>query len=1346
MQCLGIRRTATGPTNLAKPNVDTVGYAPADLASAYRLPSVGGDGITVAIVDAYDDPAAESDLAVYRSQWGLAPCTTANGCFRKVSQRGNSDYPAPDEGWAGEISLDLDAVSAVCPNCHLLLVEADDNSADNLGVAVDQAVASGATVVSNSYGGPESAQMIADVEHHYQHPGVAIVASSGDDGYGASYPASSPYVTSVGGTSLTRDATTARGWSETVWNNYAGAPGSGCSALENKPFFQSDTGCANRTVADVSALADPITGLAVYQSYGGFGWAEYGGTSLASPIIAGVYALAGVAAAGDTPNWYPYAATTGLNDITSGTNGTCDPAYLCTAGPGYDGPTGLGTPDGVSAFAPPGPHGHIAGTVTDTASGATLANATVTVTGAANSSVTATTDAAGRYNVTEPVGDYQLAVSAFGHISQSAQATVTDGQTTNADVGLTPQPLVTLSGQVTDGSGHGWPLYAKITEPGTPLPPIYTDPNTGRYRVQVPAHTTFSLHVSAARAAGYQSTDRTVALGTSDAKQDMALTADPESCTAPGYQHVYTGMPAEPFDSSSVPAGWTVANATTNGGWEFNGGTVIPRTNQTDGSGNFAVADAFLQDAKDTTLTTPPVDLTGITDPVVGFHNYYVGELPSQDADVDVSVDGGATWSNLWHQTGPHIISGPIALPIPQAAGKSGVLVRFHFASSYGRYWELDDVYVGTRTCTPVAGGMVTGQVLDANTDEPVDGATVTSVDHPSEQTISAATPDDANLGDGYFSLFAAGSGTQHLTASARDRVSLTKSIDIEPDTLTNVDFALAAAQLKITPSSVSATVARGKTTQSQITVTNTGTSTAHVQLVEQPGDFNILNRMAANDRVPVQRIAAGAVATAAMTGRRPAKVTHGAGGSTPAPVAGSATSAWTPVADFPGGPIMDDAAARGDDGKVYVVGGTPDGYSVSASAYVYDPTRLLWSPIADLPVPVQQPSAAFVGGKLVVAGGWAAAGAVTTVQIYDPATGAWSVGAPLPAARAAAGAAVLAGKLYVVAGCDLGDCVPGAATVEVYDPAHDRWSTAADYPASEAFLACGGLDGTVVCAGGLDQTTGSGSAATYAYNPSTDTWTRRADLPTGWWASAYTIGNGRLLMSGGVAGGAAATSAVTNEGYSYDPVANAWQALPNAPAPFYRGAAACGAYRIGGAHDHFNSAATAQELAGYDLCGPSGDVPWLSENTTAFTLAPGQSTVVKLRLDASDPAVVDQPGAYQAQLAVRVDGPHQPDPVSVTMHVSPPATWAKVSGVVLGADCTGAMTPLSRATVTVQTKRSTVTLWTDDDGTWSLWIDDRDNPVTIAISKDRFTTVIKQVKVKSGGKVVDAVLQPARC
>ena len=341
-----VRVDAAGtPLATAVPN----GYGPADLQSAYvlaSLASTNGVGQTIAIVDAYNDPNAESDMNVYRSTYGLPACTTANGCFRKVNQTGGTSYPRNDGGWSQEISLDLDMASAICPNCKILLVEATTPSFANLSAAVDEAVVLGATVVSNSYGGGEYAGEVTD-QSHYNHPGVAITVSSGDNGYGVEFPAASQYVIAVGGTHLVRSSTT-RGWSETVWSG----AGSGCSAYVSKPAWQTDGLCARRTVSDVSAVADPNTGVAVYDSYayrGSSGWLVFGGTSVSAPIIASVYALAGNA---KTQNYAQglYASGASLFDVISGSNGSCGSSYLCTAVSGYDGPTGNGTPNGAAAF------------------------------------------------------------------------------------------------------------------------------------------------------------------------------------------------------------------------------------------------------------------------------------------------------------------------------------------------------------------------------------------------------------------------------------------------------------------------------------------------------------------------------------------------------------------------------------------------------------------------------------------------------------------------------------------------------------------------------------------------------------------------------------------------------------------------------------------------------------------------------------------------------------------------------------------------------------------------------------------------------------------------------------
>jgi len=334
----------SGP--LTTSSATPLGYGPGDLQAAYGLPSTtAGSGHMVAIVDAYDLPTAQSDLNTYRAQFGLPACGA--GCFTKVNQNGGSTLPPANPGWGQEIALDMDMVSAACPDCKILLVEAASTSLDDLGAGVNTAVRLGAVAVSNSYGGPEAPSNTTYDSAYFNHPGVAITASSGDSGYGVSYPAASQYVTAVGGTSLNRDSSP-RGFTESAWNG----SGSGCSAYDPKPVWQNDTGCPRRTVADVAAVADPATGVAVYDSTPNnsqSGWLVFGGTSAAAPLVAATYALPASPPASSTPAAFPYNYPLGLHDITSGSNGSCG-TYLCTAGAGYDGPTGLGTPYGAGAF------------------------------------------------------------------------------------------------------------------------------------------------------------------------------------------------------------------------------------------------------------------------------------------------------------------------------------------------------------------------------------------------------------------------------------------------------------------------------------------------------------------------------------------------------------------------------------------------------------------------------------------------------------------------------------------------------------------------------------------------------------------------------------------------------------------------------------------------------------------------------------------------------------------------------------------------------------------------------------------------------------------------------------
>jgi len=326
-----------------KPNFGFTGYTAQDLRAAYNLTGTGSK--TIAIVDAYGYPTANADLQVYRSKYGLGECSTSNGCLTIVNQTGGTTPPATDAGWDQEQALDLDMVSAACPGCKIILVQSNSASVTDLAAAVNTAAGMQPYAISNSYGLTENPSY-STFESAYNHPGIAVTVSTGDSGYGVQFPANSQYVTAVGGTTLTR-ASNSRGFTESAWSG----GGSGCSSYEPKPSWQKDKLCTTRMVGDVSADADPNTGALVYgpTSSTAQGWMIIGGTSLSAPFIAGVYGDNGGAV---NYGSNPYAAAAGaLNDVTSGNNGKrCGGTYFCTAGVGYDGPTGLGTPNGPSAF------------------------------------------------------------------------------------------------------------------------------------------------------------------------------------------------------------------------------------------------------------------------------------------------------------------------------------------------------------------------------------------------------------------------------------------------------------------------------------------------------------------------------------------------------------------------------------------------------------------------------------------------------------------------------------------------------------------------------------------------------------------------------------------------------------------------------------------------------------------------------------------------------------------------------------------------------------------------------------------------------------------------------------
>ncbi|MFE7323736.1 S8 family serine peptidase [Streptomyces sp. NPDC057565] len=1017
------------------------------------------------------------------------------------------------------------------------------------------------------------------------------------------------------------------------------------------------------------------------------------GTSMASPHVAGAAALYLAEDPTATPSQVTAALTSSATTGVVTDRGTGSPNLLLNV-------AGLRS----------GPHGTVTGTVTD---GTTpLAGVKITV-----GDVTAMTDGHGRYTLAVyPPGTYDVSASKFGYETKTISGVaIADGQTVTKDLALTAKPRANVTGHVHDGSGQDWPLYATVRVKEDPTAVAYTDPKTGKYTLSVPVSDTYTLQVDPLYP-GYKRNSQNVQVGSADVTHDVDASVDWTACSAAGYG-LHSDGTTESFDGTTAPSGWTVDDKVGNGQtWVFS--DPGRRGNLTGGSGGFAGIDSAkygVGNRQDSSLISPVMDFSRRTHPALTFRTDY-RSFAGQTGDVDLSVDGGQTWTNVWHHTSDARGPRTEIVDLSQAAGKAGVQVRFHFTAGLGWWWQVDDVFLGDRTCDPAPGGLVVGRVTDKNTGAAINGASVTSADKPTEKAIALPTPKDPNLGDGFYWMFSSLTGEHTFSATAGLSYSAQDStLDVAPHRATDGTFVLPAPRIEVSQAPVKQTVDWKGQGSSTVTLKNTGTAPVTAKIGEWPGSHQ---PAAAQKGAPLREVKGNY----RPVSFRPGKTTQTTAKSSAAkPSAKWYAGPWTTVTDYPM-PVLDNAVVTLD-GKVYSIAGSDGTYPGSKKSYVYDPVAQAWSALPNLRAGREAAQAAAYGGKIYVFGGWDETSTVAKTEIYDPASRTWSTGADMPKPYAAGAVSVLGGKIYVVGGCKNG-CYK--TDVQVYDPASDSWSSATPYPEPAGFLGCGTIANKLYCAGGSSGTTATKHA--YSYDPASAKWTRIADLPIDLWAMGYSAADGKLLVSGGVTNG---LTTITNRGFAYDPGSDTWSALPNSMNTVYRGGSTCGFYKVGGligGEDKWAATNKSELLPGY--CAT--DVPWLSEDKTEVTIQPGESVDVNVSFNANV-AEITQPGTFTALLTVKAKTPYEIASVPVALTVNPPKTWGKITGTVTGVGCTGKAAPLIGATVQITSKTANYTLKTDQQGQYVLWLDVNDSPLTVTASKDGWESQTQSAKIKAG-------------
>jgi len=913
-----------------------------------------------------------------------------------------------------------------------------------------------------------------------------------------------------------------------------------------------------------------------------------------------------------------------------------------------------------------GPVGTLTGTVTDASTNNAIAGAKVTLT---PGNISATTNSSGNYTMTVPVTTYAAAASAFGYLTQSVPSVViVQNQTTTQDFALAAAPKATISGNVTDGtpSGHAYGLYSevKVTSPGYgQVADVWTNPQTGTYSVSMPEGADYTLNATA-YVNGYTPGSDTVTNLSGDTTQNIGLTVG-TSCSAPGYGFVQ-GFGAD-FEGGVPPSGWTVTNGVsgspvvwaTNAFWNdlnYTNGTGIAATAD---SNNAGIYDGYYGNY-DTALVTPLIPVSSLpADPILSYDASYIALGDTED--LDISTDGGTTWTNVTHWTTSHgtlyglpgeheqVDLGPY---IP--GGTVNIQLRWHYydlSGGYTWYTQVDNVAIGA--CTALAGGMVEGNVTDQNTGSGLNGATVFDSNSPSNSVKTATNAADPNLPPAYYFLFSNTNSSDVITASSANYANGTATLNVSNDSVTVQNFALGAPQFNATPGFFHLHVMVNTNSNQYLTIDNTGSGAGNYsfETFDFPPPSGTQGHGAQLNQIHCTNLSP--LSMKWLENQKTGGYDPGCGiGNDSFTKAPPNNPAWVAITDYPGG-IMDNAVAADEgSGKIYSVGGVDGSGSTTAAGNVYDPGTQSWTAIAPMASPSEKPASAFINGKIYVADGWDASGNPTaTLRIYDPSTNTWSTGANNPSPEGGgAGVAVLNNKMILIGGCPTGSSC-GDTPVVSYDPATDSWTTLASYPHPISWESCGTVSGTLYCAGGIVT---SEYADGYVYDASANTWSPIAPIPVqagGLWASGYSGTSQGLLISGGISNGS-----ITNIGFIYNPGSNSWATLPNSINSLYRGGSACGFYKVGGSLGGFIGEPGSELLAGYSPCG-SSPIPWLGINPATGTIAAGDSAQIRFRFKGAGQTEYTKSHAY-----VLLQGtPYAPQLIDLKVHWDPQPIDLKV-------------------------------------------------------------------------------------